>query len=97
MSVFTVSAPRDVRSKLYEINWTFVLLIALIGASAWPCSTRWRAGPGSPTPSAIWCAWRRLGADDRGGDVSAAFLDGDRLSRLSGRLDPCLIGVEVMG
>ncbi len=32
MSVFTVSAPRDVRSKLYEINWTFVLLIALIGA-----------------------------------------------------------------
>jgi rod shape determining protein RodA len=32
MSVFTVPAPRDVRSKLYEINWTFVLLIALIGA-----------------------------------------------------------------
>ncbi len=32
MSVFTASAPRDIRSKLYEINWTFVLLVALIGA-----------------------------------------------------------------
>ena len=32
MSVFNVSAPRDIRSKLYEINWTFVLLVGLIGA-----------------------------------------------------------------
>ncbi len=32
MSFFTVSAPRDIRSKLFEINWTFVLLVALIGA-----------------------------------------------------------------
>ncbi len=32
MSIYTVSAPRDIRSKLYEINWTFVLLVGLIGA-----------------------------------------------------------------
>ncbi len=31
MPVFTPSAPRGVRAKLFEINWTFVLLVALIG------------------------------------------------------------------
>ena len=31
MPVFTPSAPRGVRAKLFEINWTFVLLAALIG------------------------------------------------------------------
>ena len=32
MSVFTQAVPRTFRDKLYEINWAFVLLVALIGA-----------------------------------------------------------------
>lgn len=31
MAVFTQSAPRGFREKLYEVNWAFVLLIVLIG------------------------------------------------------------------
>lgn len=31
MAVFTPSAPRGFREKLYEVNWAFVLLILLIG------------------------------------------------------------------
>ncbi|MEO1039747.1 MAG: rod shape-determining protein RodA [Pseudomonadota bacterium] len=32
MSVFTQSVPRSLNDKLYEVNWAFVLLVALIGA-----------------------------------------------------------------
>ncbi|HCR94380.1 MAG TPA: rod shape-determining protein RodA, partial [Oceanicaulis sp.] len=31
MGVFTQSAPRGFRGKLFEINWAFVLLILLVG------------------------------------------------------------------
>ena len=32
MAVFAQTVPRDLRSKLYEINWAFVLLVLLAGA-----------------------------------------------------------------
>ena len=32
MAVFTQTVPRGARQKLYEINWAFVLLVALIGS-----------------------------------------------------------------
>lgn len=31
MAVFTQTVPRDLRGKLYEINWAFVLLVLLVG------------------------------------------------------------------
>lgn len=31
MGVFTASAPRSLRAKLFEINWAFVLLVMLVG------------------------------------------------------------------
>ena len=31
MPVFTQAVPRDIRGKLFELNWSFVLLIILTG------------------------------------------------------------------